>query len=79
MDTVSPLRPILSESISQFQSVNLNQVVTISVHSIMAWHLCRNVSNLIFLHILEDFAGDFSGGYFGREKIQRQNPAETRA
>ena len=29
-----------------------------------AWPLCRNVSGIFVALILEDFAGDFPGGFF---------------
>ena len=31
---------------------------------ILAWPLCRNVSGMFVVYILEDFAEDFAGGLF---------------
>ena len=48
----------------------------------LAWPLCGNVSGIFVVYILEDFAGDFSGGFFWAlfpTKMRRKNPATKSA
>ena len=48
----------------------------------LARPLCRNVSGIFVVQILEDFAGDFIGGFFWAlfpTKMRRKNPATKSA
>ena len=48
----------------------------------LAWPLCRNVSGIFAVEILEDFAGDFPGGLFWAHfptKMRRKKPATESA
>ena len=49
---------------------------------LLARRLCRNVSEIFVVYILEDFAGDFRGGFFSAlfpTKMRRKNPATKSA
>ena len=56
--------------------------VTIFWQKNLARPLCRNVSGIFVLSILEDFPGDFLGGFFWPlfpTKMRRKNPARKSA
>ena len=87
----SPTRPTCNNQLSgppfaQLARFSRSRTVDECFIQMLAWPLCRKLSGIFVVLNLEDFVGDFPGGFFWallatkmRRKIRRQNPRQNPA